>query len=157
MKKILATAILAALFIPAAHAVNVTNNFTVAVNLSSQCRASNNNTQTIDFGTYTAFVGPSVAAPTAALTFDCTRGFAPTSVAFDTTNGLATGEGVLAGLQYGLSAAAAVVTNGNAATTASIGTADSRSYTVTGSMAAGQAGTGAGGAASHIRQLIVTY
>ena len=153
MKKILAAAVIAAFAAPAFAASPVPNNFTVAVNLSAQCEATNDSTQTVDFGTYTAFAGPSTAAPTASLTFRCTRGFAPTTVAFDTGSGA----GVISGLQYTLSVGAAVVTPGSAPVVGgAAGTADTRAYTVTGSMAANQAGAGSG-AATQIRQLILTY
>lgn len=112
MKKLL-TLVAAAAFstlVPTAHAQTASNNFDVTVNLSSQCRAANNGTQTVDFGTYTAFQAGIQGSSTANLVFDCTRGFAPTTVAFDTVNGTAAGVGVLAGLQYTLTAAAAVVT-----------------------------------------------
>ena len=158
MKKILAAAVLAAV-VPAVHAASpAPNNFTVQVNLSSQCEATNDGTQTVDFGTYTAF-GAAANAPAVGLTFRCTRGFAPVSVAFDTVdaNSTAAGVGVLAGLQYTLTAAAAVVSAGTAASSATIGTGDTRTYNVSGTMPALQAGTGAGGAASHTRQLILTY
>src|ERR1051325_2671796 len=92
------------------------------------------------------------------LTFDCTRGLAPVSVAFDTVNGTAAGVGVLAGLQYSLSTSAATTVAGIAASTTTSGTADAVSYSVSGSMPANQAGTcgTATCAASHTRTLIVT-
>src|SRR5688500_6858078 len=151
MKKILAAAVFAAIAMPASAASPVPNNFTVQVSLSSQCEATNDGVGVVDFGTYTAFVGPSVAAPTAALTFRCTRGFAPTGVAFDTGSG----DGVIAGLNYSLSVAAPVVGAGTAATVGVAGTADTRSYTVTGTMPATQAG--GVGAATQVRQPILTY
>jgi spore coat protein U-like protein len=159
MNKALVAAVTTALvaLAPTAHAVAVSNSFNVSVNLSSQCRALNSGTLTVDFGTYTAFQAGAATGSNVNIDFECTRGFAPVSVAFDTVNGLATGEGVLAGLQYTLSSAAAVVTGGTAATTATIGTGDNRRYVVSGTMPAGQAGTAPGGAATHVRQLIVTY
>ena len=159
--RLLAAALAVALFAPAVEAAStVNNNFTVSVNLSSRCVATNSGATTLDFGTYTAFQGAaqSPAAPVT-LAFDCTRGLAPVSVAFDTVNGTAAGVGVLAGLQYGLSTGAAATVAGIAASTATIGTADAVSYSVTGSMPANQAGTcgTATCAASHTRTLIVTY
>jgi hypothetical protein len=141
-------------------ASTVNSNFTVSVNLSSRCIATNSGATTLDFGTYTAFQGSAQtpAAPVT-LTFDCTRGLAPVSVAFDTTNGTAAGVGVLAGLQYALSTSAATTVAGTAASVTSIGTADGVSYSVSGSMPANQAGTcgTASCAASHTRTLIVSY
>jgi hypothetical protein len=158
MKKILAAAVLTVAMIPAAHAVTITNNFTVAVNLTSQCRALASGTLTSDFGTYTAF-GAAASAPAISVNFECTRGFAPTSVAFDTVgaDSTAAGVGVIAGLQYTLTAAAGAVVAGTAASSTTIGTGDTRPYSITGTMPAGQAGTGAGGAATQVRQLIVSY
>lgn len=165
MKKIL-NSMLAAMTLAAMHtpvyAATTDNDFTVSVALTSQCQASNSGSQTIDFGTYTAFQASAVTPAGVGLTFNCTRGFAPTSVTFDATNGAASGEGVLNGLNYSLSTGAATTTNGTAATATAggIGTADAVSYTVTGTMAAGQAGTcttATCAAASHTRTLIVTF
>jgi uncharacterized protein YaiE (UPF0345 family) len=159
--RLLAAALAVASFATVAQAAStVNNNFTVSVNLSSRCIATNSGTQTLDFGTYTAFQGSAQtpAAPVS-LTFDCTRGLAPVSVAFDTVNGTAAGVGVLVGLQYALSTSAATTVAGTAASTATIGTADAVSYSVNGSMPANQAGTCglATCAGSHTRTLIVTY
>jgi spore coat protein U-like protein len=157
--RLLVAALAVASVTPATAAV-VNNSFTVSVNLSSRCIATNSGVGTLDFGTYTAFQG-SAAAPAApvTLTFDCTRGLAPVSVAFDTTNGSAAGVGVLAGLQYSLSTSAATTVAGIAASTSTIGSADAVSYSVNGTMPALQAGTcgTATCAASHTRTLIVTY
>jgi hypothetical protein len=154
MKKILAAAVLVAVSVPVSAASPLPNNFNVSVVLSSQCEVTNVSAPTVDFGTYTAFAGPSTAAPTASLTFRCTRGLAP-AVTFDTVNGLANGDGVIAGLNYTLSVGGATVGPGTDALPGVAGTADTRSYTVTGGMVAGQAG--GTGAASHVRQLILTY
>ena len=159
MKKLLSIVAAAAFsfLVPTAQAQTASNDFNVTVNLSSQCRASNSGTQTVDFGTYTAFQAGNQGSTTANLVFECTRGFAPTTVAFDTVNGTAAGVGVLAGLQYTLTTAAAVVTAGTPATTGTIGSGDARQYAVSGTMPAGQAGTAPSGAASHVRTLILTY
>jgi hypothetical protein len=162
MKKILATAVVAALsaMIPAVQAATTNNNFNVSTSLSSQCAATNSGTTTVDFGTYTAFQVGAQAGTPVNLTFQCTRGFAPTSVAFDVVNGTAAGVGVLVGLQYTLSAGAPGTVAGTAATTASIGTGDVVTYAVSGSMPAGQAGacaTASCGPTSHVRTLIVTF
>lgn len=162
MRKILTGAVVAAFaaMVPAAQAATTSNNFNVSVSLTSVCEATNSGTQTVDFGTYTAFQVAAQPSTSVNLTFRCTRGFAPTSVAFDTVNGLATGEGVLQGLQYTLTAGAPSTVAGTAATTASIGTGDAVTYAVSGSMPASQAGTCATascGPTSHVRTLIVTY
>ena len=156
---LLAAALALASAIPAT-AGTVNNGFTVSVNLQSKCIATNASAPTLDFGTYTAFQGSAATPATpVTLTFDCTRGLAPASVAFDTTNGTAAGVGVLVGLQYGLTATANVTTAGTAASTTTIGTADGVSYSISGSMPANQAGTcgAANCAGSHTRTLIVTY
>jgi len=157
--RLLAATLALASAIPAS-AGTVSNGFTVSVNLSSRCIATNASAPTLDFGTYTAFQGSAAAPATpVTMTFDCTRGLAPVSVAFDTTNGTAAGVGVLVGLQYSLSASSATTVAGTAASTTTIGSADAVSYSVTGSMPANQAGTcgAATCAGTHTRTLIVTY
>ncbi|HEX4331193.1 MAG TPA: spore coat protein U domain-containing protein [Usitatibacter sp.] len=160
MKRILiAAAILGAAALPAQSATT-SNNFNVSTSLTSQCQATNSGSQTVDFGTYTAFQPGPQAGTSVNLLFQCTRGFAPTTVAFDVVNGTAAGAGVLVGLQYTLSAGAASSVAGTAATTATIGTGDAVTYAVTGSMPALQAGacaTSACGPTSHVRTLIVTF
>ncbi len=164
MNKLLAT-LLASTFmlaatIPAAYAVDVNNNFQVSVTLTSQCKAKNSGTTTVDFGNYTAFQASAATGTAVDLTFDCTRGFSPTSVAFDTTNGTAAGVGVLQGLQYTLTAGAASTAAGTAASTSTIGTADVKTYNITGTMPGLQAGacaTASCGPTAHTRTLIVTF
>ncbi|HUP29717.1 MAG TPA: spore coat protein U domain-containing protein [Usitatibacter sp.] len=161
MKKILASTVAAiAILAPAANAATTSNSFNVSVSLTSQCSASNSGTTTVDFGTYTAFQIAAQGSTSVNLNFNCTRGFAPTSVAFDVVNGTAAGVGVLAGLQYTLTAGAPSTVGGTAATTATIGTGDAVTYAVSGSMPAAQAGTCAAascGPTSHVRTLIVTF
>lgn len=160
MKRILiAAAILGAAALPAQSATS-NNNFNVSTSLSSQCQATNSGSQTVDFGTYTAFQAAPQPSTSVNLLFQCTRGFAPASVAFDTVNGNAAGAGVLVGLQYNLSAGTASIVGGIAATTATIGTGDAVTYAVSGTMPSGQAGacaTSACGPTSHVRTLIVTF
>lgn len=166
MKKLLALTVAVvtslAAVVPVAQAATVNSTFTVAVSLLAQCQATNSGTTTVDFGTYTAITGgASTPAPTAALTFNCTRGLNAPTVAFDTSNGTALGGGVLVGLNYGLSVGPATIAAGLPATAVAgvVGSADGYTYTVTGSMAASQAGTCTTGtcAGSHVRTLIVTY
>ena len=169
MKKFLtsavAVAILAAGFVPVAQATDVTSSFTVSVALVAKCTANNSGALTLDFGSYTAF-GSAVNATPIDLTFDCTRGLTAPTFAFDTAGGSATGYGVLAGLNYKLSAANGTnVTTGSGATAVSggVGTADTRKVTVSGVMDAGQAGTcsataaGCSTAVTATRVLTVTY
>jgi spore coat protein U-like protein len=162
MKKVLTAAVVAAAFamVPTAQAATTNNNFNVSTTLTSQCAATNSGTTTVDFGTYVAFQAGIQPSTSVNLTFQCTRGFAPTSVAFDVINGTAAGVGVLAGLQYTLAAGAPGTVAGTAATTATIGTGDAVTYAVSGTMPAGQAGTCATascGPTSHVRTLIVTF
>src|SRR5476651_384916 len=126
LKRVLAAAAVAAAFatVPTAQAATTPNNFNVSTTLTSQCAATNSGTTTVDFGTYVAFQGTAQASTSVNLQFQCTRGFAPTSVAFDTVNGTAAGVGVLAGLQYTLSAGAPGTVAGSPATVTSIGTGD---------------------------------
>jgi hypothetical protein len=145
--------------------------FNVTVTLTSKCRvdtATPYTLQTLNFGTYDAFGGASIAAPSVNVTFECTRGMSAPTVAFDTgtdktstaTAATASGEGVVSGLRYTLSAAAGARSAGNAATAGapgSNGSADIWTYAVTGAMPAGQAGTTSTGVQTQARQLIITY
>jgi hypothetical protein len=162
MKKILALGLIAAAaaMIPAAQAATTSNNFNVSVTLSSQCAATNSGTTTVAFGTYTAFQAAALVGTPVNLTFQCTRGFSPVSVAFDVVNGTAAGVGVLVGLQYTLTAAAPTTAAGTAATTATIGTGDVKTYAITSTMPGLQAGacaTASCGPTTHVRTLIVTF
>lgn len=154
----LAFSALFAVSMPLTQAADISNSFTVEVVLSAQCRAKDSGTKTLDFGTYTAFQVGVQNATGIDIEFECTRGLVPTSVAFDTVNGTAIGGGVVGGLNYDMAFAAAVVTAGDAATSAAddIGTADLRSYAISGTMGADQAGATAA-AVSHTRMLIVSY
>jgi hypothetical protein len=70
------------------------------------------------------------------------------------TNGV--GAGVLAGLQYNILATPNVVVSGAAATASSIGTADTRPFTISGSMPAAQAGDPRA-PVTQVRTLTITY
>jgi Spore Coat Protein U domain len=180
MKKIalIAASVAALASMAPAHAATATGNFTVGLTLISQCRLVAGS-PAIAFGNYTAFTGTALTGNTS-ISFECTRGFtARPTVSFDdgangtssaTTNGTATGEGVLSGLRYTLSVAAVNVsgtggtnaTAGVGGTGGSDGTPDTYSYTINGTVPAGQAGTCATGgatncAASHTRVLTITY
>lgn len=171
MKKFLISTVTAAALLasvtPVAMASTVASDFSVSVQLAAQCQALNTGTQTVAFGTYTAFQTTPITA-SANLTFNCTRGLAIPTFSFDATNGSAAGYGVLAGLNYGLSAAD-TRTAGSAATAVAggVGSATLHTVTISGTMAAGQAGeclvansTAAScesTATSHVRTLTVTY
>lgn len=158
IRSVLALSALASVSTSLTHAADISNDFNVTVTLSSQCRAVDSGTKTLAFGTYTAFQATALDATEIDIEFECTRGLVPTTVAFDVVNGTDVGGGVLAGLNYDLAFAAAVVTDGTDATSAAndIGTADLRSYEISGSMPALQAGE-VGAPVSHTRTLIVSY
>ena len=166
MKKLLISTAMAAMFGAMASpvmAATASNNFNVSVTLSSQCRQTNTGTQTVDFGTYTAFqAGAQASVASASLTFECTRGFSPVSSAFDTVlaDSTAAGVGVVQGLQYALTAAAPTNLAGTAASSVTIGSGDTKTYVVSGSMPALQAGACAAascGPTTQLRTLIVTF
>jgi len=150
-----------------ATAANVSADFNASVTLTSVCRVkAGQSNLTLNFGTYTAFQASAQTATGLNIDFECTRGFggAPT-VAFDTgtdrtssaAGTSASGAGVVAGLYYTMDVAEGVITAGTAATTSGGGTPDTYRFAVTGSMAAGQAGTNSSGAQSQSRQLTITY
>jgi hypothetical protein len=165
MKKFLAATITASLFAiaaPATHAATLgPANFNVTASLAAVCTITSVGTPTIAFGTYTAFQATALSA-TAPITVQCSRSLAAPTFAFDG----ATGYGVLAGLNYNVTAASAITTAGTAATAVAggVGTADIRTITLTGSMAAGQAGDCAAGNAAAcaatqtaVRTITITY
>jgi len=117
----------------------------------------------LNFGVYTAFVGAATPAPTASFQIDCTRSLAAPTFDFGASN---PDYGVLAGLNYSVSASSVVTTAGTAATAVlgGVGSADRYTITLTGGMAAGQAGDCAAGTAAACagvqtatRTLTVTY
>jgi len=175
MKKLLISAAMAATFgvmIPAAQAITVgPTAFNVTVTLTPVCTMAAFAPAALDF-TYTAFSGSNVPAnaPISSV-LTCTRGLTGVSAAFDTgvdktSSGIQTsptGEGVVAGLNYTMTATRSAVTPGSVATAGapgSIGTADTWTYSINGSMLAGQAGACVAGptcAGTQARTLTVTY
>ena len=149
---------------PGARAATATGNFNVTVTLTSVCTMAA--ITPLAFGTYTAFqAGIQTATPTTA-TLTCTRGLTGVTANFDTAapnstaaaaNTNAVGAGVIQGLQYDIVATAGSVTAGTAATASSIGTGDSRPYTISGTMPAAQAGDPAGNPSPQQRTLTVNY
>ncbi len=150
--------------VPAAQAAAVTGNFNVTVSLTSVCTMATVND--LAFGSYTAYQsGAQVATPTTA-TLSCTRGLTGFTAAFDTaaagstaaaTATNAVGAGVLAGLQYDITATPGAVTGGTAATASSIGTSESHAYTISGTMPSSQAGVLSAGVQTQARTLTITY
>jgi spore coat protein U-like protein len=153
----LAGLIIAGLLPARFHAQTAENDFTVQVTLAGVCEASNANAQTVNFGVYTAYQAAAQNSNEIELQFRCTRGLMPVSVAFDS----GTGRGVLQGLNYALTASSVPVTQaGDSATADSIGSADTVSYRVSGTMPANQAGSCPDttcGPAAHVRTLVLTY
>jgi spore coat protein U-like protein len=149
--------------IPSVQAATVAGNFNVTVTLTSLCTVAA--IGDLAFGTYTAFQGTVLTATPVTATLTCTRGLTGVTANFDTgTNASdagagvnASGAGVVAGLYYTVVATAGAVTAGTAATTGSIGTADSRSYTISGNMPSRQAGTASTGVQTQVRTLTITY
>ena len=149
---------------PAAQSAQVTGNFNVTVALTSVCTMAA--IGDLAFGTYTAFqAAPLVATPTTA-TLTCTRGLAGVTANFDTAApgstaaaaaANAVGAGVVQGLQYTILATAGAPVAGTAATAGSIGTGDSRPYSITGNMPASQAGDPTQNASPQLRTLMVNY
>jgi spore coat protein U-like protein len=152
--------------VPAAQAATVAGSFNVTVSLTSFCSMAV--IGDLAFGTYVAYqVGAQTATPTTA-TLTCTRGMLLSGItaAFDTgatgstaaaAAANAVGAGVLAGLQYDITATPGTVTAGAAATASSIGGSDSRPYTISGTMLAAQPGNATVGAVSQSRTLTITY
>ena len=129
--------------------------FNVTVSLTSACDIDTGISTDLDFGTYAAITGgASVPAPTTTFTIKCTRNFTPASFTFDAAGGGT--DGVVAGLNYTLSAADALTTGGTGATPGVAGTADIRTVTITGGMAANQAGDSTA-ATTDARTLMVSF
>jgi hypothetical protein len=162
MKNVIRTlAVVAAIaaLAPVAQADTATDTVTVKVNLTSKCRWQGGTAPTgveVDFGTYIAFQGTdNTGSPSTGLTLECTRGFGGTPTA--TWDGDSAGGGVIAGLNYTLSATAGTRVTGTAATVSTIGSADTVPFTLGGTMPADQAGAGAGGAQTATRTLTLTF
>ena len=159
MKKLALVSLLGLVtFTGGAHAANANANFTVDVTLTTQCRVVGSATPSLAFA-YEAFSSNVVNQTTpVAISFECTRNLALPTVAFDGGTAI----GVVAGLQYTLTATAGTVGAGIAASTTSIGTAATYAYSITGVMPALQAGTALGTNAATVtgqaaRTLIITY
>ena len=157
--RILAVVAAIAALAPAAQAGTATADVTVSVNLTSKCRWQGGGADpaiTVDFGTYVAFqTGAATGNPSGGATLECTRGFGGTPTA--TWDGDSAGGGVIAGLNYTLSATAGTRQNGTGATVSTIGTADTIAFTLGGTMPKNQAGAGAGGAVTAPRTLTLTF
>jgi hypothetical protein len=151
-------------------ATSLSDSFDVNITFTGSCRVK---TAAADFiYTYAAF-DPNPRNDTHTTVFECSRGLAPT-FAFDATNGTSNGakavtvalkaEGVISGIRYTLTGNSSKSTVGTAAsagaggTGGSDGSADEYSVDIVTDIAAGQAGTGAGGSAvAQTRTLTITY
>ncbi|MFL6691760.1 MAG: hypothetical protein ACJ8GO_02255 [Ramlibacter sp.] len=157
MKKLLPALLGLSLALSAAGVLAATTSdvFNVKVNFTGTCQADNTTTPAVDFGTYTAFGSPSVVAPTAGVSFKCSRGLAPSAVVISSSNA-ATATGAVAGLAYSVTVGAGVKSAGTISTAQDY---DKFTYTVTGTMASGQAGAGGTTptAASVNETLVITF
>jgi hypothetical protein len=159
MKTLLrSTLVVAALVtVPAALAqTTAEQDFDVSVTLTSLCRVVTGQTPEIAFGTYEAF---QTAANTdsAEINFECTRNLAISSFTIDSVT--SPFYGVIAGLNYELTVAAAAVTAGTAAAAVSngIGSADILTYTVEGTMPANQVGDDTAPAGPNTHTLLINF
>ena len=167
MKKILSVVVAAFVTLLAAIPAQATTlspaAFNVKVNLTAICTVVTPPGD-VDFGVYTAFTGAATPAPTTTVDIQCTRGLTAPTYSFDA--GLGGSNGVIAGLNYTLAAASTASTAGTAANATGpvLGTAATRTVTITGGMAGSQAGDCAGATAaacaivqSQARTLTITY
>lgn len=145
--KKLAAAIATALFAATAQAAPITQDFDVKVTLDAVCRIQGGAPATnpeLNFGTYTAFDSASTPAPTLDIAIECTRGLAKPSLKIGVTDVDSTTPfyGVVAGLNYSVTADSAKTTTGTAASAVAggVGSADVHTVTLTGAMDSGQAG-----------------
>lgn len=129
-----------------AAATTVPQTFNVKATLNAQCKSVTVGVPNVDFGVYTAFVGPATAAPTASIKFECSNGLPLIGAALDATTGS------LVGVTYNLALGADTVSASGAG--AAGGT--THTYVVTGSMVGGQAGDTAG-PTSVLRTLTISY
>lgn len=169
MKKItLLASFAAALMSTSAFAQSVASNFDVRVDLQSRCRVASGAGTLIDFGQYIAFGSAATASPSIGITLECTRGFGAPSLSFNTGTDASssaasiapTGAGVIAGLQYTLAVTGGTTAApGSAATVTALGSADTRAFTVTGTMPAGQPGACAAASCvgTQARTLTISY
>lgn len=136
-------------------AQSASKNVVVSATLTSVCRFTTSTDMTIALGTYTAFQGTALSN-TGTANIECTRHTNTPTLSFDGTVGLINGLTftVAAGAftQVGLGAAPDGVTAGD------LGSPRTGTVTVTASIPAGQAGSGAGGtSATGTKVLTVAF
>jgi hypothetical protein len=162
MKKLLLASL--ALVAISAQAGTTATMFDVTATTTATCVAGvAPSTPAVAFGAYPAFSASAVASLSGfTATVDCTRSMTSAPVAsFDAFAGtkLATGQGIVAGLNYSLTATAAAVVPGaepTATAGAHNGTPDTYGFTVSGSIPAGQAGS-ATASGTQARTLTITF
>ena len=137
-----------------AQAATVAQSFNVTASLTAQCVSNNAAPADVNFGTYTAFGTAATPAPTTAITFRCTKGYAASPTA---SLGVGGTSGTICGLAYTLGIGAGVKTAGASGAAGTVGTYDVYSYTITGAMAAGQAGDSSIVIAPVVHTLTITY
>lgn len=129
-----------------AQAATVGQAFNVTATLTSVCASNNTGPTDVNFGAYTSFGSAATPAPTTTISFKCTRGAtAPSGVALNSTTGS------IKGVNYSLAIGGVVAAPGTA------GNPDLYSYTITGTMAAGQAGDVNAAAGPVVHTLTITY
>lgn len=133
-----------------AHAAAVGQAFNVTATMTAQCASNNTAPAAVAFGTYTAFGGPAVVAPTTTISFKCTRNM-PAPLSAVLTGGTGGTAGTIAGLNYTLSLGAVAASPG------AVGAPDIYNYTITGTMIAGQAGDITASATPVVHTLTITY
>ncbi|MBI2770309.1 MAG: spore coat protein U domain-containing protein [Burkholderiales bacterium] len=135
-------------------AATVAQSFNVTATLTAQCVSNNAAPSDVNFGAYTAFGAAATPAPTTAITFRCTKGYASSPTASLGAGGTS---GTIAGLAYTLGIGSAVKTAGASGAAGTVGTYDVYSYTITGGMVAGQAGDSSASTAPVVHTLTITY
>lgn len=140
----------------AVNAGTATGPFTVSVNFTSACQATTP-APILAFGAYTAFGGAATASATVG--FECSRGTSATGVSV--SGGAANGLFTTANLQYFLTLPATPIASsgGQVATSGFIGTADTLSITVNGTLPQQAGATNSGTAApdTDSRTITITF
>lgn len=171
MKKLNLIAAALVLASSGAFAATETDNFVVSIDFTGSCSVKTGNAASDLSFTYAAF--GAADSDTTTTVFECSRGLTP-SFSFDnaagqTSNGLQalgtaiTGEGVIAGIRYTMTATPSRTQTGTAAsagaggTGGSDGTADEYTVGVTVDIAGGQAGSGSTASGSQTRVLTISY
>jgi spore coat protein U-like protein len=150
MKKLaaatIATAALLAASISSHAASPINQSFDVKVTLTTGCQVTGAPALTLDFGIYTAFGTATNPTPSQTFNIECSRNFAPASYSIVGGN-----TGTVAGLNYTVTPTQSPVSAGTGPNGG-----DAFTFTLDGTMAAGQAGDQTA-LASVTRTLTITY